>query len=254
MPCSEQASRRTLTLPARSLGPNLEKVNHGHRLYLHPYRFPLQPGIQAAGEDDFTAPIIFTFAGMLLVLAMPQLHEMDVERESLLKLAELGLVMLLFTDASHIDLKTLQSRERLPLRLLTVGMLLTIVLGALAARAVFPGFSVWEAGILAAILAPTDAGLGQVIVQSPRVPMRIRQALNVEAGLNDGLSVPFLMFFIAVARVGTEGAARSCCGIWESNWGWGRWWGSLSGWAAGSSWGRPIARVGWPNRSSSLVW
>jgi NhaP-type Na+/H+ or K+/H+ antiporter len=154
----------------------------------------------------FTAPIIFTFAGMLLIIAMPELHQVDVERESLLKLAEVGLVMLLFTDASHIDLKSLQSRERLPLRLLSIGMLLTILLGALAASAVFPGLSVWEAGILAAILAPTDAGLGQVIVQSPRVPMRIRQALNVEAGLNDGLSVPFLLFFIAVAKAGTEGS------------------------------------------------
>jgi NhaP-type Na+/H+ or K+/H+ antiporter len=63
---------------------------------------------------------------------------------------------------------------------------------------------VWEAGILAAILAPTDAGLGQIIVNSPRVPVRIRQALNVEAGLNDGLSVPFLLFFMALAGTGME--------------------------------------------------
>jgi NhaP-type Na+/H+ or K+/H+ antiporter len=87
-------------------------------------------------------------------------------------------------------------------------MLLTILLGALAARLVFPGLSLWEAGILAAILAPTDAGLGQVIVQSPRVPQRISQALNVEAGLNDGLSVPFLMFFIAIAKAGTDGGGQ----------------------------------------------
>ncbi|MGC1449191.1 MAG: hypothetical protein WA830_04060 [Candidatus Sulfotelmatobacter sp.] len=64
-------------------------------------------------------------------------------------------------------------------------MLLT-VLGAVVARLVFPQLSIWEAGILSAILAPTDAGLGQIIVNSPRVPMRIRQGLNVEAGLNDG--------------------------------------------------------------------
>ncbi|HJV66944.1 MAG TPA: cation:proton antiporter [Geomonas sp.] len=155
-----------------------------------------------------TAPIIFTCAGMLLIFAVPGLHEVDVERESILKLAELGLVMLLFTDASHVDLKSVGSRERLPLRLLTVGMLLTILLGALAGAAVFPEMSLWEAGILAAVLAPTDAGLGQVIVCSERVPLRIRQALGVEAGLNDGLSVPFLMLFIAVARAGTEGAGQ----------------------------------------------
>ena len=88
-------------------------------------------------------------------------------------------------------------------------MLLTIVLGAVAALLVFPHVTIWEAGILAAILAPTDAGLGQVIVNSPRVPLRIRQALNVEAGLNDGLSVPFLLFFIALATAGGEGGTAS---------------------------------------------
>ncbi len=152
-----------------------------------------------------TPPILFTVGGMALILAVPTLREIDVERESLLKLAEIGLVMLLFTDATHIDFAKLRSRERLPLRLLSVGMLLTILLGAVAGQMVFPDLSLWEAGILAAILAPTDAGLGQVIVQSPLVPLRIRQSLDVEAGLNDGLSVPFLLFFIAVSQAGTDG-------------------------------------------------
>ena len=84
-------------------------------------------------------------------------------------------------------------------------MLSTLLLGALGALALFPTFSLWEAGILAAILAPTDAGLGQVVVSSEKVPMRIRQALNVEAGLNDGLSVPFLLFFLALAKSGGQG-------------------------------------------------
>jgi NhaP-type Na+/H+ or K+/H+ antiporter len=154
-----------------------------------------------------TAPIFFTSAGVLLIFAISGRHMIDMQRETLLKLAELGLVMLLFTDASHINLKTLKSRGKLPLRLLSIGMLLTILLGAGTAHLIFPRLSVWEAGILAAILAPTDAGLGQVIVRSSRVPPRIRQALDVEAGLNDGLSVPFLMFFIAVSQLGTEGAS-----------------------------------------------
>jgi len=159
-------------------------------------------------QTVITAPVLFTFGGMALVLIRPDLAELGLQRPMLLTFAEIGLVMLLFTDATHINLKTLQSRERLPLRLLSIGMLLTILLGAVTASLVFPGLSLWEAGILAAILAPTDAGLGQVIVQSPRVPKRIRQTLDVEAGLNDGLSVPFLMFFIAVSQLGTEGAGR----------------------------------------------
>ncbi len=159
-------------------------------------------------QTVITAPVIFTFGGMALILVRPDLAELGLQRHMFLTFAEIGLVMLLFTDATHINLKKLQSRERLPLRLLSIGMLLTILLGAVAASLVFPGLSLWEAGILAAILAPTDAGLGQVIVQSPRVPPRIRQTLDVEAGLNDGLSVPFLMFFIAVSQVGTDGAGR----------------------------------------------
>ncbi|UFS70660.1 cation:proton antiporter [Geomonas sp. RF6] len=156
-----------------------------------------------------TPPMLFTAGGVALVLALPGVREIDVERQSMLKLAELGLVMLLFTDASRINLKSIRSPERVQLRLLTVGMLLTILLGALAARVIFPTLSLWEAGILGAILAPTDAGLGEVIVQSPRVPKPIRQALNVEAGLNDGLSVPFLMFFIAEAKAVTEGGGAA---------------------------------------------
>ena len=103
----------------------------------------------------------------------------------------------------------LQNIRNLPARLLSTGMLLTIFLGAVAARLVFPSLSIWEAGILASILAPTDAGLGQIIVNSPRVPARLRHALNVEAGLNDGLSVPFLLFFMAIAAAGIEGGAAS---------------------------------------------
>ncbi len=153
-----------------------------------------------------TAPIVFTAAGMCVVLFLPELREQKGSPQVFLQIAEAGLVLLLFTDASRTDLRLLKSIRNLPARLLSIGMLLTILLGALGARLVFRQLSIWEAGILAAILAPTDAGLGQVIVSSPRVPTRIRQALNVEAGLNDGLSVPFMMFFIALAA--TSGPSR----------------------------------------------
>ena len=152
-----------------------------------------------------TAPIVFTTAGMLVLLCLPKLRNLQGSLEVLLRLAEVGLVLLLFTEASRTDLKLLKSIENLPVRLLSIGMLLTILLGAICAKVVFCQISIWEAGILAAILAPTDAGLGQVIVNSPRVPARISQALNVEAGLNDGLSVPFLMFFVALAATPAGG-------------------------------------------------
>jgi NhaP-type Na+/H+ or K+/H+ antiporter len=153
-----------------------------------------------------TAPIVFTGAGMIVFLVLPAVWEQEGNIEVFMKAAEVGLVLLLFTDACRIDRQVLKSMRNLPARLLSIGMLLTILIGALGALVVFRQLSLLEAGILAAILAPTDAGLGQIIVNSPRVPMKIRQALNVEAGLNDGLSVPFLLFFIALA--GSDGGSQ----------------------------------------------
>jgi NhaP-type Na+/H+ or K+/H+ antiporter len=163
------------------------------------FAYSLASGLLA--KTPFTAPIIFTLAGILVFPAAESLIG-NFELHGFLTLAEIGLVLLLFTDASRTDLKLLNHIRQLPARLLGAGMVLTILLGSLAAKLVFPRFSWWEAGILAAILAPTDAGLGQIIVNSPLVPQRVREALNVEAGLNDGLSVPFLLFFMAMAGAG----------------------------------------------------
>ena len=153
-----------------------------------------------------TAPILFTVVGGCVAAGVPQFQTARGDLEWVRRIAEAGLVLLLFTDASRTDLNILNHVRKLPVRLLTVGMLLTILLGGVAAFLLFPQMSIWEAGVLAAILAPTDAGLGQVVVNSPRVPMCVRQALNVEAGLNDGLSVPFLLFFIDLAVKRSSGS------------------------------------------------
>ncbi|MCP4421601.1 MAG: sodium:proton exchanger, partial [Chloroflexi bacterium] len=148
-----------------------------------------------------TAPIVFTLGGMILVWTQLVDPERVAGSHTTLLLGEITLVMLLFTDATRIKIGALWRSAFVPVRLLLIGMPLTILLGVVVAAILFDSFSIWEAAILATILAPTDAGLGQVVVSSPRVPARIRQALNVEAGLNDGLSVPFLMLFIALAQV-----------------------------------------------------
>jgi NhaP-type Na+/H+ or K+/H+ antiporter len=154
-----------------------------------------------------TPPIVFTVAGFLVYLSLPKALEtpLDSELELWLHIAELGLVLLLFTDASRTNLQALNRIRNLPARLLSMGLLLTIFLGGLCALVLFGQLSIWEAGVLGAILAPTDAGLGQIIVNSPRAPLKIREALNVEAGLNDGLAVPFLLFFMALAGHATPG-------------------------------------------------
>ncbi len=118
------------------------------------------------------------------------LVELDTEQEVVQTLAELTLVLVLFSDATRIHLKTLRREYHLQLRLLAIGMPLTILLGTLLAAILFDHLSFWEAAVVAAILAPTDAALGRAVVSSPRVPVRIRQALNVESGLNDGIALP----------------------------------------------------------------
>ena len=161
-----------------------------------------------------TAPIVFTAVGIVVWLITAELGVHEDNQSVFLRLAEIGLVLLLFTDASRTDLGVLRSIRNLPTRLLSAGMLLTLLLGTLAALVVFRHLTIWEAGILAAVLAPTDAGLGQIIVSSPQVPMKIREALNVEAGLNDGLSVPFMLYFIALAGSAINGASLHQF-IWE---------------------------------------
>lgn len=149
----------------------------------------------------FTAPIIFTLAGIGVFVISPRLAEREIHNETVLLIAEITLALLLFTDATHIDLNKLLGEKTLPGRLLGIGMPLTILAGTIVAVLLFDGFSIWEAALLAVILAPTDASLGQVIVKSHLVPEPIRQALNVEAGLNDGLSMPFFTLFMGLAAV-----------------------------------------------------
>jgi NhaP-type Na+/H+ or K+/H+ antiporter len=146
-----------------------------------------------------TAPIIFTVAGMGVYLISPRFAELEIHNHTILLIAELTLALLLFTDATRIDLRKLLKETVLPERLLAIGMPLTILAGTIVAVLLFDGFSIWEAALLAVILAPTDASLGQVVVQSRLVPERIRQALNVEAGLNDGLAMPLFTLFVGLA-------------------------------------------------------
>jgi NhaP-type Na+/H+ or K+/H+ antiporter len=118
--------------------------------------------------------------------------------------AEATLALVLFADASRIDLRQLRPEVGVPLRLLGLGLPLTIALGALGAAAIFDQMTVGEALILGVILAPTDAALGQAVVTEPSVPERIREGLNVESGLNDGICVPLLFAVVAASDLKSE--------------------------------------------------
>jgi NhaP-type Na+/H+ or K+/H+ antiporter len=121
-------------------------------------------------------------------------------------LAEATLGVVLFSDAARIDLRALRRESSVPTRLLGVGLPLTIIGGTLAALALFGAFSLSDALILAVILAPTDAGLGSAVVTDRRLPQRVRQSLNVESGLNDGICVPVLLVVLATASGAGEPA------------------------------------------------
>ena len=156
-----------------------------------------------------TPPMVFTGAGVLIALLLPNFIEEEFAKESLELVAELTLVTVLFIDASRINLPLLFREHKIPVRLLGTSLPLTVLLGAVVAGFMFGDFSIWEAALLAAILAPTDAALGQAVVSSPIVPVRIRQSLNVESGLNDGIVLPLVMLFAALASVSAEGAEQS---------------------------------------------
>jgi NhaP-type Na+/H+ or K+/H+ antiporter len=146
------------------------------------------------------------FVGIGLLVGPKVLDELDLASTSstVQTLAEATLALVLFSDASRINLRKLRRDANVPVRLLAIGLPLTIVLGALAAVPIFGQLSLEEAVIVAVVLAPTDAALGQAVVSEPRVPTRIRQGLNVESGLNDGICVPLLFIAVAAADVQSD--------------------------------------------------
>ena len=153
-----------------------------------------------------TGPMLFAGFGLLVGPLALDLVPVQVTNATFHMLAEVTLILVLFSDAANIDFRQLKKDHNLSVRMLAIGMPLTIVFGAFAVLLLLPGFSVWEAALLAAILTPTDAALGEAVVTNERVPLRIRQALSVESGLNDGIALPFVLIFASLASAmgGTE--------------------------------------------------
>ncbi len=155
----------------------------------------------AAGVERtwISGPIVFTAFGVLVGPVGLALLSFQTERETLKTLAELTLALVLFTDAAGANLGVLAKTRRLPTRLLLIGLPLTIVLGFGVGVMLFQQWSLLELAVLATMLAPTDAALGKGVVTNPAVPDPVRQGLNVESGLNDGICVPILFLFLALA-------------------------------------------------------
>ena len=152
-----------------------------------------------------SGPIIFVVFGVLI--ARTGLHFLPTKpnAEMLIIFAELTLALILFIDAAETDLGVLRQSEKLPIRLLAIGLPLTILLGAVFGWMIFPSLTLLEIALLATILAPTDAALGKGVITNPVVPNKVRQGLNVESGFNDGICVPILFLFLALVESQTGG-------------------------------------------------
>ncbi|MDQ5895205.1 MAG: sodium/hydrogen antiporter, partial [Actinomycetota bacterium] len=162
-------------------------------------------GVAAVSNRLYGTPLtpamVFVAMGVVVGPLVVEGTNLEKNSETVRALAEATLALALFSDASRINLRELHPQAGLPVRLLGVGLPLTIAMGAVAAALIFDQLTFGEALILAVILAPTDAALGQAVVSDRRIPTRIRQGLNVESGLNDGICVPLLFAAVAAADV-----------------------------------------------------
>lgn len=143
-------------------------------------------------------PLLFLLMGWLLGPGGIELLSLSIDSDGIKLLAELTLVIVLFSDAANTNWQVLLANRSLPIRLLLIGLPLTLAAGALFGRWIYPDLPLLELAILSTILAPTDAALGKAVVSNPAVPAPIREGLNQESGLNDGICVPVLLLLLAL--------------------------------------------------------
>ena len=154
-----------------------------------------------------TLPIIFMCLGYALSEPLRSAAPPEVLDEGKRLLAEITLVLVLFSDASHVRFKQLRQSWKLPARMLLIGLPLSIGLGTLVTWLISPEGGIAMALLTAAVLTPTDAALGQSVVTSNNVPEKLSETINVESGLNDGLVLPFVLLGAILASAGMSGAS-----------------------------------------------
>ncbi len=160
-------------------------------------------------RSAISGPIVFVVAGFLMGPFGFGWLKGDATSDDLRTLANLTLALILFIDAANADMSILKRQFRIPSRMLLLGLPGVIALGFGLAVLMFDGLSLYEAAILATMLAATDAALGKAVITNKAVPARIREGLNVESGLNDGICVPIVLFFIALAVSGEQGGGEA---------------------------------------------
>ncbi|MFH8728857.1 cation:proton antiporter domain-containing protein [Streptomyces termitum] len=173
-------------------------------------------GSRRLSSTPVSSALVFTGCGVLLGPAVLGVVGTGGGAAPITALLEAALTLVLFTDAMTVRRRDLTRGGFLPRRLLGIGLLLSIAAGWLLAVPLFPGLTVWELALVGVILAPTDAALGKTAISDPRVPPLVRQGLNVESGLNDGMVLPFFVVLLA-AVPGTSYADEGVAGtFWRS--------------------------------------
>ena len=192
-----------------------------------------------------TAALFLAAAGVVTGLTLPSAFDLDIDPSGAERVAEIALVLLLFSDAMRIDLRALRRQLEWPSRLLLVGLPLTVLAGIGVGLALFPQIAVISVVMIAVMLAPTDAALGQRVVEDSAVPPRVRQALDVESGLNDGIAVPLFLVAVSVANAELESSIPSAVAVSVAEQiGWGLLAGVIAGVAGGALF-RLASAKGW---------
>jgi NhaP-type Na+/H+ or K+/H+ antiporter len=164
-----------------------------------------------AERSPVTAPMVFVAIGIIASPLATGIMSVKIDAGVIQVIASVTLVLVLFVDASTISVSSLIKERSLPLRLLLIGLPLAMLFGAVAGILVFPDMRIWVILLMALILSPTDAALGQAVVINPVIPEKIRRAINVESGLNDGMSLPPILVCIAAL---SETAADTGAHYW----------------------------------------
>lgn len=165
-----------------------------------------------AERSIITAPMVFVTVGIIASQFVGEVVRSNIEAPWVKVIAEITLILVLFVDSSTLDVKRLIKESNLPLRLLLIGLPITMVVGILLAKPLFPEENIWLLAMMALILSPTDAALGLAVVTSEQVPIMIRQTINVESGLNDGLALPPIL--VCMAILSGEASADADAAYW----------------------------------------
>jgi len=160
-------------------------------------------------RSAISGPMVFVIAGFLIGPFGFGWLKGDATSDDLRTMADLTLALILFIDAANADMAILKRQFRIPSRMLLLGLPGVIALGFGLAVLMFDGLSLYEAAILATMLAATDAALGKAVITNKAVPAQVREGLNIESGLNDGICVPIVLFFIALAVGGEHGGSEA---------------------------------------------